>query len=75
MAINRLENILIQAKMLSPDELAQLVKQATEMLEQDRQSNKTTPRYTALFGAGRGSFSSQDEADLFVRREREAWDE
>jgi hypothetical protein len=75
MATNRLENILTQAKMLSPDELAQLVERATEMLEENQQPSPTKLRYASLFGAGRGSFDNPAEADHFVRNERDAWDE
>jgi hypothetical protein len=31
-------------------------------------------RYVSLFGSGRGAFATPDEADAFLRRERDAWD-
>jgi len=31
-------------------------------------------RYASLFGSGRGAFATPDEADAFLRRERDAWD-
>lgn len=30
--------------------------------------------YVALFGSGRGSFATPREADAFLRRERDAWE-
>ena len=32
-----------------------------------------TKSYASLFGCGRGAFSSPDEADAFLRKERDAW--
>lgn len=76
MATDRLETILAQARKLSPDELAQLIKQATDLLMQSRRSvSHTDSHYASLFGVGKGSFSSRDEADRFIRGERDAWGE
>ncbi|MGH2598018.1 MAG: hypothetical protein ACRDJ9_01370 [Dehalococcoidia bacterium] len=37
--------------------------------------SQTQPgRYASLFGSGRGAFRSPDEADAFLRRERDAWE-
>lgn len=76
MATDQLETILMQARHLSPDELAQLIKQAADLLAQSRTSrSESAPRYAALFGSGRGSFPTQAEADRFIRGERDAWAE
>ncbi len=76
MAIDRLETILAQARQLSPGELAQLIKQATDLLVQSQAPTlQLPPRYSALFGSGKGSFSTQEEADRFIRGERAAWGE
>lgn len=32
------------------------------------------PRYRALFGSGKGGFATSEEADAFLRTERDAWD-
>jgi hypothetical protein len=29
--------------------------------------------YSGLFGSGRGAFATPEEADAFLRRERDAW--
>jgi len=29
--------------------------------------------YASLFGCGKGAFTSPDEADAFLRKERDAW--
>ncbi len=76
MATDRLETILAQARQLSPDELAQLIKQAADLLAQSQTStSRSAPRYAALFGSGKGSFATQGEANRFIRGERDAWDE
>ena len=76
MATDRLETILAQARRLSPAELAQLIKQAADLLAQTTRSNaQAVPRYAALFGSGKGGFASVEEADRFLREERDAWDE
>lgn len=76
MATDQLETILAQVRQLSPNELAQLIKQAADLLAQSRTSaSGSAPRYAALFGSGRGSYPTQAEADQFIRGERDAWAE
>ena len=76
MATDRLETILAQARRLSPAELAQLIKQVADLLAQTTQNNvQTVPSYAALFGSGKGAYTSVEEADRFLREERDAWDE
>ena len=76
MATDRLETILANARRLSPAELAQLIKQATDLLALSTQKNtQAVPRYAALFGSGKGVFASVEETDCFIREEREAWGE
>ena len=76
MATDRLETILAQARQLSPAELAQLIKQAADLLAESTQNNASPePRYAAFFGSGKGAFASVEEADRFLRKERDAWDE
>lgn len=75
MATDQLEAILAQARQLSPDELAQLIKQAIDLLAQSKRPIKTAPRYAALFGSGKGTFATPEDVDLFVRGEREKWEQ
>jgi len=76
MATNKLEAILAEARNLSPDELAQLIKHAADMLAKNsKQPITPAPPYRSLFGAGKGSFATPVEADRYVRKERDAWDE
>ena len=35
---------------------------------------KSATDYVALFGSGRGAFATADEADAFIRQERDAWE-
>jgi len=70
-----LETILREAQRLSPEELAQLIKQAADLLARSRQvASPPTPRYVSLFGSGKGSYATPEEADNFVREERSAWE-
>lgn len=76
MATDRLETILAQARQLSPEELARLIKQATELLAQGQTpGEQRRPSYVSLFGSGKGSYATQDEADLFIHAERDSWAE
>lgn len=76
MATTKLETMLAQARQLSPAELSQLIKTAADLLAQSAQ-NEAQPslRYAALFGSGKGVFSSVEETDRFLRGEHDAWDE
>ena len=31
--------------------------------------------YGSMFGSGRGGFATAEEADVFLRRERDSWDD
>jgi hypothetical protein len=76
MATERLETILAQARQLSTEELALLIKQATDLLLQSGAPVPTgKPSYVSLFGSGKGSFATREEADRFIREERDAWAE
>ncbi|MCI0489352.1 MAG: hypothetical protein L0229_22395 [Blastocatellia bacterium] len=33
------------------------------------------PSYASLFGSGRGSYTTPQEADDFIRRERDSWEQ
>ncbi len=74
MATERLETILAQARQLSTEELAQLIKQVTDLLllrGMPVQIGK--PSYVSLFGSGKGSFATREETDRFIREERDTW--
>jgi len=40
---------------------------------QERTSRKAS-RLVELIGAGRGIYATEDEADSFIRKERDSWD-
>ena len=76
MSASELEAILARAERLSPDELARLIKRANELSEKSQSSTvQRPPSYQALFASGRGAFATSQEADEFVRQERDAWEE
>jgi len=53
-----------------------LIKRASELLEQSQPPTAgRPPSYRALFASGRGAFATPQEADEFLRRERDAWEE
>lgn len=69
------QTLLQQAKELTSDERLELVRlikglEHSLLSEEDHE----TPDYVALFGSGRGGFATPDEADEFIRKERDAWD-
>ncbi len=76
MAASQLELIVNQIRLLSPDELVKLIRRAAEILEQKQvAAEKPAKHYAAFFGAGRGVFATPQEADRFIRQERDAWEE
>ncbi|MEO6390782.1 MAG: hypothetical protein ABIP75_02950 [Pyrinomonadaceae bacterium] len=70
---SRVDTIMAQARGFSPDELAQLIKQAADLLAQ-KQSLRKHRNYASLIGSGKGGFSSAEEADRFIRMERDEWE-
>jgi hypothetical protein len=81
MSTEHIQSVLRQARELSPDERAELIKDLQDSLTADashsqvesREENQRTD-YLALFGSGRGGFATAQEADEFIRQERDAWD-
>jgi hypothetical protein len=74
--MSQLELVVNQVKLLPPDDLVKLIRQAAEILEQ-KQSASSIKKvdYVALIGSGQGSFASPEEADRFIREERDTWEE
>ena len=83
MSTEHIQSLVRQVRELSPDERAELLKDLQDSLTADREAshaqfesredNKRTD-YLALFGSGRGGFATAQEADEFIRQERDAWD-
>ena len=81
MSTEHIQSLVRQALQLSPNERAELIKdlqdslttEASHSAVESREENKRTD-YLALFGSGRGGFVTAQEADEFIRQERDAWD-
>jgi len=83
MPTEHIQSLARQVRELSQDERAELFKDLQDSLTADREAshsqfesreeNKRTD-YLALFGSGRGGFATAQEADEFIRQERDAWD-
>jgi hypothetical protein len=80
MSTEHIQSLVRQALQLSPDEREELIKDLQDSLAEaphsqveSREENKRTD-YLALFGSGRGGFATAQEADEFIRQERDAWD-
>lgn len=53
-----------------------LIRRAVEILEQKQAAaEKPAKHYAAFFGAGKGVFATPQEADRFIRQERDSWEE
>jgi hypothetical protein len=83
MSTEHIRSLVRQVRELSPDERAELLKHLQDPLTADReashsqfesQEEKKRTDYLALFGSGRGGFTTAQEADEFIRQERDAWD-
>ena len=66
------ETLLQQAKRLTSEERVELIKCLEDSLFIDENLEKRD--YLALFGSGRGGYATPDEADTFIRQERDAWE-
>lgn len=84
MSTEHIQSIVRQARELSPDERVELIRDLQDSLAADRdtpvsqvepgdENNRTN--YLSLFGSGRGGFATAQEADEFIRQERDSWDD
>ena len=75
MATEQFRSLMQLAKQLSHEERKQLMEYLAEAEREEllEQSTSTT-NYLVLFGSGRGSFTNPEEADQFIREERDSWD-
>jgi hypothetical protein len=75
MPTSQLDAITNQVNLLPPEALVQLIKRAAELLEQ-KQSAPVPVQvdYLALIGSGKGAYSTAEDADHFLRQERDAWE-
>ena len=80
MSTEHIQSLVRQAKQLSADERMQLIKDLEDSVGAEREAHpaldspKAKTDYLALFGSGRGGFATAEEADEFIRQERDAWD-
>jgi hypothetical protein len=81
MSTEQFRALIQQAKQLSTEERRQLMRYLTESEPAEHEASggpeeeaKNATDYVALFGSGRGAFATADEADAFIRQERDAWE-
>jgi len=79
MSTEQFQALIQQAKQLSAEERQQLIRILTEseLAESERgpgEGSQSAIDYLAFFGSGSGAFATADEADAFVRQERDAWE-
>ncbi len=81
MSTEQFQALIQQAKQLTTEERRQLMQYLTESELAEREpsgapgeGSKGATDYVALFGSGRGAFANADEADAFIRQERDAWE-
>jgi hypothetical protein len=79
MSTEQFRALIQQAKQLSTEERRQLMRYLTESEPAGGEPSggpgeeaKRATDYVALFGSGRGAFATADEADAFIRQERDA---
>jgi len=80
MSTEHIQSLVRQARELSPDERVELIRDLQDSLTAEAAHSQVEPEenkrtdYLALFGSGRGGFATAQEADEFIRQERDAWD-
>jgi hypothetical protein len=81
MSTEQFQALIQQAKQLSNEERQQLIKYLAESELAEREPHtgsgdepKRPVDYLAFFGSGRGAYATAEEADAFIRQERDAWE-
>jgi hypothetical protein len=81
MSTEQFQALIQQAKQLSAEERLQLMRILTESEPAESEpsggrgeGSQSAIDYVAFFGSGGGAFATADEADAFVRQERDAWE-
>ena len=74
MSGSEIEAIVSQVRRLSQEEQKQVVSRLTDLLVLTKPEDESDLTYSEMFGAGRGSFATPEEADAFLRRERDSWE-
>ena len=76
MSTEQFRALIQQAKQLSAEERKELIKYLSEAEREGTQTlrSRSETDYLALFGSGRGAFATSEEADDFIREERDSWD-
>ena len=74
MSRSEIEAIVSQVRRLSQEEQKQVVSRLTDLLVLTKPEDESDLTYSEMFGAGRGSFATPEEADAFLRRERDSWE-
>lgn len=81
MSTEQFQALVQQAKQLSAEEKQQLMRYLSESELPGHEpsgelgeGSKSGIDYVAFFGSGRGGFPTAEEADAFVRQERDAWE-
>ena len=81
MSTEQIRALIQQAKQLSAEERHQLMRYLAESKPAEREPSRSSGEetaslidYVAFFGSGRGAFETAEDADAFIRQERDAWD-
>ena len=74
MSRSEVEAIVNQVQRLSPEEQRLVSGRIADILAQTKPVDESNLTYSEMFGAGRGSFATPEEADAFLRRERNSWE-
>jgi hypothetical protein len=73
---SKLQSIINIVLALSPQEQFQVIMVLLQNIFGQQQTNETIPQgrsLTTIIGTGRGSFTTSEQADSFIRAERDAW--
>lgn len=74
MSRSEIEAILNEVQRLSPEEQRLVSGRIADILAETMRVDNSHVTYSEMFGAGRGSFATPEEADAFLRRERDLWE-
>lgn len=70
MATKRVNALIAEARQLSTDELAQVLRELVA-LQKSSKVIDPVPDYLSFLGSGKGCYATPEDADRFIREERD----
>ena len=71
--ISDFQNVVREIDRMSLDEQLELIAYIARKIQQYKSTSEQKPSLKSIIGTGKGCFSTPEEADKFIREERDRW--